>query len=58
MPRFRFTATGNASDDMYTPAQATGHVHAETKEAARDMIREEGKAQGAELYEVIVQNDR
>lgn len=56
MARFKFTASGSSSDDMYTPAQATGHVHAETKTAAEDMIREEGRARGAELYDVVVQD--
>ena len=54
MARFSFTATGNSSDDMYKAASATGHVHAETREAAQDMIREEGKARGVELYTVSV----
>jgi hypothetical protein len=59
MPRFTFRAAGNASDDMYTPAQATGHIHAETKEAARDAICEEGRARGAELYDVVIlESDR
>lgn len=57
MARFSFIATGNASDDMHTPASATGHVHAETRETAQDMIREEGRARGAELYEVVVVQD-
>ena len=59
MARFRITATGSTTEDMYTPASATGHVYAETKEAAQDMVREEGRARGAELYTVYaVQDDQ